>query len=92
MEGRRQILTVQLYITRSSTSGMETIRSTSTSVHMFLGRPNVETIVAHESKNQVGAMAVSVCGPGALSDDVRQAVRARQGEASVDFVEQDFSW
>ena len=91
MEGRRQLLRVQLYITRSE-SATESIHSTSASVHMFLGRPDVEAIVRQESKNQVGAMAVSVCGPGALSDDVRLAVRARQGQASVDFLEQDFSW
>jgi len=44
---------------------------------------------------QVGAMAVSVCGPGAMGDDVREAVRGMlQGEGAkrVDLFEEAFSW
>lgn len=37
-------------------------------------------------------MAVSVCGPGAMGDDVRRAVRERQGGTVVDLYEESFSW
>lgn len=42
--------------------------------------------------NQVGAMAVSVCGPGGMGDDVRRAVRERQGGRVMDLYEESFSW
>ena len=43
-------------------------------------------------EQQIGAMGVSVCGPGSLSDDVRLAVRRRQEYQSIDFIEEAFSW
>lgn len=52
----------------------------------------MDALVAMESREQVGAMAVSVCGPGGLADDVRSAVRRRQGVRNVDFLEQGFGW
>lgn len=52
----------------------------------------MDTLIGMESENQVGAMGVSVCGTGSLQDDVRAAVRKRQGDSNVDFVEESFSW
>lgn len=52
----------------------------------------MDALVEMESREQVGAMAVSVCGPGGLSDDVRAAVRRRQGVRNVDFFEEGFGW
>lgn len=43
-------------------------------------------------EEQVGAMAVSVCGPGAMGDDVREAVRGVQERKTVDLFEETFSW
>lgn len=41
---------------------------------------------------QTGAMAVSVCGPGGMSDEVRKVVRDVQGSRkTVDFYEEAFS-
>ncbi len=37
-------------------------------------------------------MAVSVCGPGALGDDVRGAVRRGMGGRNMDFLEEGFGW
>lgn len=68
------------------------IHSPSATVQMFPGRPNVETLVDLEMENQIGAMGVSVCGSGELSDDVRRAVRMRQYSGNIDFVEEAFSW
>lgn len=59
---------------------------------MFPGKPDVDALLGMEARAQVGAMAVCVCGPGGLGDDVRAAVRRRQGGRNVDFVEEGFGW
>ncbi|KAI9736622.1 MAG: hypothetical protein M1834_000826 [Cirrosporium novae-zelandiae] len=90
MENRRDILKIMLFVTRPRST--KEIHSPSATVQMFPGRPNIDTLVQMESETQVGAMAVTVCGTGALSDDVRRAVRKRQGHTNIDFVEESFSW
>jgi hypothetical protein len=59
---------------------------------MFPGRPNIDTLLGIEMEQQVGHMGVTVCGPGALSDEVRQAVRRRQYNGAIDFVDEAFTW
>jgi hypothetical protein len=59
---------------------------------MFPGRPNIDTLLGIEMENQVGTLGVSVCGPGALSDEVRRAVRNKQYNGNIEFVEEAFSW
>ncbi|KJZ77652.1 hypothetical protein HIM_02829 [Hirsutella minnesotensis 3608] len=61
-------------------------------IDVFPGRPNVAGLVASEVSQQVGAMCVSVCGPGGLADDVRSAVRANQDTNIIDFFEESFTW
>lgn len=56
------------------------------------GKPDFLFILENAKAYQVGAMAVSVCGPGAMGDDVRRAVRERQGGTVVDLYEESFSW
>ncbi|KAJ5566138.1 Riboflavin synthase-like beta-barrel [Penicillium sp. DV-2018c] len=56
------------------------------------GKPCMRTLLEKEKSEQIGAMAVSVCGPGSLGDSVREAVRNAQGEKTVDFFEETFSW
>ncbi|CZS95777.1 hypothetical protein WAI453_001608 [Rhynchosporium graminicola] len=90
MDKRRDVLRIMLFISRPRST--KEIHSPSATVQMFPGRPNVETLMDLEIENQVGAMGVSVCGSGALSDDVRSAVRARQHRSNIDFVEEAFSW
>ena len=90
MERRREALRIMLFVSRPRST--KEIHSPSATVQMFPGRPNVETLLGIEMEQQVGAMAVSVCGPGALSDEVRRAVRNRQYNGTVDFVEEAFSW
>ena len=41
--------------------------------------------------SEIGAMAVTVCGPGGFNDSVRAAVRRRVGLRSIDFFEEAFS-
>ncbi|PWY75356.1 hypothetical protein BO70DRAFT_381084 [Aspergillus heteromorphus CBS 117.55] len=90
MEGRRDVLRIQLFITRPRNP--REIRSPSETVQMFPGRPNVDTLLRMEGEHQVGAMGVMVCGNGALSDDVRRACRQRQGGYQLDFIEESFTW
>lgn len=91
MPNRKEILTIKLFITRPKNS--KEIVSASTTVQMFPGRPNVPLLIRKEVHEQMGAMAVTVCGPGALADDVRSGVRQVQDENTVvDFFEESFTW
>ena len=45
-----------------------------------------------EMPERIGAVGVTVCGPGAFSDSVRKAVREVIDEGSVDFIEEAFSY
>jgi hypothetical protein len=90
MDKRRDVLRIMLFISRPRST--KEIHSPSATVQMFPGRPNIETILDMEVENQIGAMGVSVCGSGSLSDDVRRAVRSRQYLRNIDFVEEAFSW
>ncbi|KAM0334061.1 hypothetical protein ACHAQA_001081 [Verticillium albo-atrum] len=90
MDKRRDVLRIMLFVSRPRSS--KEIHSPSATVQMFPGRPNIDTLLAAEMEQQVGAMGVTVCGPGVLSDDVRRAVRNRQYDGEIDFVEEAFSW
>ena len=87
---RKDILRINVFVTRPKNP--QDIVSSSTTVKMFPGRPNVGLLIAKEAQEQVGAMCVTVCGPGALADDVRDAVRTSQGQTVIDFVEESFTW
>ncbi|EHK98074.1 putative Ferric/cupric reductase transmembrane component 2 [Glarea lozoyensis 74030] len=90
MDQRRESLRIMLFISRPRST--KEIHSPSATVQMFPGRPNIETLIDMEMENQIGAMGVTVCGSGALSDDVRSAVRKRQHAGNLDFIEEAFSW
>ena len=90
MEGRRDILTIKLFVTRPKNP--REIISPSSTVQMFPGRPNIGLILGNEVKEQAGAMCVTVCGPGGLADNVREAVRGVQDQGVVDFIEESFTW
>ncbi|KAH0420363.1 ferric reductase like transmembrane component [Colletotrichum camelliae] len=91
LPNRKDILRIHLYITRPQNP--QQIVSASTTVQMFPGRPNIPKIMEREVRDQMGAMCVTICGPGALADDVRSAVRGVQDMGTVvDFVEESFTW
>lgn len=90
MDKRRDCLRIMLFVSRPRST--KEIHSPSATVQMFPGRPNIETLMEIEMEDQVGMMGVSVCGAGALSDDVRRAVRNRQYAGNIDFIEEAFSW
>jgi len=90
MPGRREILKILLFITKPR-SPREVV-SPSATVQMFPGRANPQVLIDKELNDRVGAMAVTVCGPGAFADSVRDAVRKRIHVGSIDFVEESFTW
>ncbi|KAI0402582.1 ferric reductase like transmembrane component-domain-containing protein [Xylaria palmicola] len=90
MDRRREILRIMLFVSRPRST--KEIHSPSSTVQMFPGRPNIDTLMGMEMEQQVGMMGVTVCGPGALSDEVRLAVRRKQYEGAIEFIEEAFSW
>ncbi|KAL2161212.1 hypothetical protein VTH06DRAFT_8432 [Thermothelomyces fergusii] len=91
LPNRRDVLQIRLFITRPRAPSQ--VVSNSSTVQMFPGRPNIPMLLAKEVAEQMGAMCVSVCGPGGLADDVRDAVRQVQAHRTVvDFVEESFTW
>ncbi|KAI9832312.1 MAG: hypothetical protein M1826_001998 [Phylliscum demangeonii] len=88
--GRRDVLKILLFVTKPK-SPREVI-SPSATVQMFPGRPQPQLIIDQEIEERVGAMAVTVCGPGSLADSVRDAARKRVDIASLDFIEESFTW
>lgn len=90
MPNRREVLQVLLFVTKPR--NVREVVSRSERVQMFSGRANPRVIIEKEMAARVGAMAVTVCGPGAFADDVRDAARSQVGEGTVDFVEESFTW
>ncbi|KXL50146.1 hypothetical protein M433DRAFT_157048 [Acidomyces richmondensis BFW] len=90
MDKRREVLKILLFVTRPRST--KEIHSPSSSVQMFPGKPDVGALIDKEQSQQVGALAVSVCGTGSLADDVRKAVRDRCQKTEMDFFEESFSW
>lgn len=90
MKGRREVLKIMLFITKPK-SQQEVISGTGT-VQMFPGRCSPQAIIDKEILDRVGAMCVTVCGPGAFADSVRQATRRRVQVGQIDFVEEAFTY
>lgn len=90
MPNRKEALKVLLFVTKPRNA--REVISRSETVQMFPGRANPKVIIGKEMESRVGAMAVTVCGPGAFADDVRAAARDQIGEGTVDFVEESFTW
>ncbi|KAJ4361786.1 hypothetical protein N0V83_010727 [Neocucurbitaria cava] len=90
MPRRREILKILLFVTRPRST--KEIHSPSSSVQMFPGRPNVQSLVDQEMQEGIGAACVSTCGTGSLADELRSAVRSRESKWNVDFREESFSW
>jgi len=90
LPNRKDVLQIRLYVTRPKNPRQ--INSASQTVQMAPGRPNIPLLLKKELAEQVGAMCVTVCGPGALADDVRAAVREMQGTAVVAMHQEMFSY
>ncbi len=90
MPNRREVLKVLLFVTKPRNA--REVVSRSETVQMFPGRANPKVIIEKEMAGRVGATCVTVCGPGAFADDVRDAARSQVGEGTVDFIEESFTW
>ncbi|KAL6230279.1 hypothetical protein BDW75DRAFT_74798 [Aspergillus navahoensis] len=98
----RLAVSVQVYITRketgeSSVGDSESLWAFSAPsavlVSVGFGRPCFGVVIEREMETQVGAMAVSVCGNGCVTDDVRQAVREAQKEGkTISLHDEAFCW
>ncbi|KAB2575363.1 putative ferric reductase transmembrane component [Lasiodiplodia theobromae] len=88
MPSRREVLKVLIFVTRPRSK----MSSPSSTVQMFPGKPDIQTLVDQELIESTGACAISVCGTGSLADDVRAAARIRQTRWNIDFFEEAFSW
>ena len=90
LPGRRDVLTIKLFVTRPRNN--REVQSGSGSVQVFPGRCDPQAVVEKAVQERQGAMAVTVCGPGGFADDVRRAVRKRVQVGVVDFVEEAFTY
>jgi hypothetical protein len=87
---RREVLRILLFVSRPKNH--KEIYSPSSSVQMFPGKPNIDAIIDQEVETAVGAIGVSVCGIGAVADEIRSACRRWMPYVSIDFEEESFSW
>ena len=91
MPNRREVLKVILYITRAGLD--QPIRSSSETVRMFRGRPDILALMTKEANKKMGCMGVSVCAGGGLADEVRRVSRTLCASGvNLDFMEENFGW
>ena len=90
MEGRKDVLRVQLFVTKPR--HQNEINSRTGTVQMFPGRCNPATILAKEVPEQIGAMGVGVCGPGPFDDSVRSAVRGQVLNSDITLLSECFTY
>lgn len=91
LPNRRDMLIIKLFVSKPKSS--RDIVSPSSTVQMFPGRCRPRVVLDEVLPARVGATLVSVCGPGAFADEVRDSARERIGRgAVVDFVEEAFTW
>lgn len=90
-ERHRDILQMRFFVTGSACIARHAGHGIGMEVQA--GRPPVGLILEAEALEQIGAMCVSVCGPGQFADRVRAAVRAAQrSKQDIDFLEESFGW
>jgi predicted ferric reductase len=107
MPNRRILVDIKIYVTRqpvlsrvrgmegqphSSGAHLKEISSRSGKVQMRAERCPVDQILTEVIQSRKGAVAVTVCGPGAFADSVRNAVRWRVDKGVIDFIEEAFTY
>ena len=91
LPNRKHVLRLLIFVTRPRSA--KEVSSRSETVQMFPGRCQPTELLRTEMERRVGAVGVTVCGPGAFADDVRLAVRTVGVTAGTcDFVEEAFTW
>jgi predicted ferric reductase len=91
MQHFSDVVRIRVYVSRMSAISIGTVPLPDC-VDVRPQRCEPQRIVDEEVVAQVGAMVVSVCGPGEFGDSVREAVRRRVCIRSVDFIEEAFSY
>lgn len=90
LPGRREVFRMEIYVTKPRHRAE--VCSESGAVRMLEGRCKPDLVMRREMKERIGAVGVTVCGPGAFADSVRAAVRQQIEVGSVDFVEEAFTY
>jgi ferredoxin-NADP reductase len=90
MEARREVLSIRVHVSKPLRP--INAKKNKPTLQCIKGRADPGAILDEVIPKRIGAMMVSVCGPGALADDVRVAVRARQHLASLEINEESFTW
>ncbi|KAF1942246.1 ferric reductase [Clathrospora elynae] len=91
MQNFCEVVRIRLHVSRMAETELA-ISSLPVYLDVRSNRCEVQDVVDEEVLVQVGAMVVSVCGPGGFNDSVRAAVRRRVGIRSIDFVEEAFTY
>lgn len=87
----RQILRIQIFVTGLGDANHTTLDFPE-GIELVMGRPDINFLVSTEVRRQIGSMAVTSCGPGGMSDDVRRSCRNHQFSSDIDYYEHGFSW
>lgn len=91
LPGARGLLRVRIFVTKPcGASGVAL--AFPDGIELLTGRPDINSLVRNEVRTQIGSMAVTSCGPGGMSDDVRRSCRNYQFSSDIDYFEEDFSW
>jgi hypothetical protein len=85
-----EVVQVRLHVSRPTSKPAKALPLQDMADIIFQ-RCKPQEIVDEQIMAQIGAMAVTVCGPGGFNDSVRAAVRRRVGLRSIDFFEEAFS-
>ena len=91
MPDSSDIVQIRLYVSRSTSQAADAM-PLPIKAEVYSQRCDPQEIIDEQVLAQVGAMAVTVCGPGGFNDSVRTAVRRRVGLRSIDFFEEAFSF
>lgn len=90
MEGRRDVLRILVYVSRPSRPINP--KKAKPTMQIIKGRADPGAVLDELIPERVGAVMVSVCGPGALADEVRDAVRQRMYIGNLELNEESFTW
>ena len=90
MEGRRDVLMIRVHVTKPS-KRIDHTKSKPT-MQIIQGRADPGAVLDEILPTRIGAVMTSVCGPGALADEVRAAVRARIHRGNLELNEESFTW
>ncbi|KAJ9616432.1 hypothetical protein H2200_000150 [Cladophialophora chaetospira] len=90
MEGRREVLMIKVHVSKP-TRRIDHTKSKPT-MQIVQGRCDPGAVLDEILPTRIGATMVSVCGPGALADEVRAAVRSRIHRGNLELNEESFTW